>query len=480
MFRRAFSRSSLKVKETKMKKTLISTVVLGLILTAGVSASAEEVISPVASQTELTVRTSASSIRNPRVFSLANGSSLVTWQEQSSEGYFLKARTVSINNRLGAVQTINSGVAESLDSGQGVEDTVAINRNGKVFAVWATLGTRYGVPSQTVWGRTSVDGVTWSKPYEIIPGLSLTGDQSMCQEDPTNTPSCGYLRIQAAIDDKGRQAVLVADNIQSTGNRYRMKASSFLGKWGNFKTLTTTPEFRTSEILGLTSGFMVSATKYGSMSTNSVKTSYYSPKLESWTNTSTAIAISANTVITGHWVQRDTKNLTLAMASSNEVGGVSIRNYNVDTKTWSSDLISLQEQEPNIVYPDLRAAKVGADFVVMFTTYNQIDGSKEVRVSKVVGLTPTTTTIGTSADQIDLLYAGSSLSNNAVIAYNEIMNGAKLGGITESTLPTFIPNSATHSYLSAFIKTRADRVAGVGLKFGEGTTAVIFTQGYLR
>jgi hypothetical protein len=168
------------------------------------------------------------------------------------------------------------------------------------------------------------------------------------------------------------------------------------------------------------------------------------------------------------------------MASSNEVGGVSIRNYNVDTKTWSSDLISLQEQEPNIVYPDLRAAKVGADFVVMFTTYNQIDGSKEVRVSKVVGLTPTTTTIGTSADQIDLLYAGSSLSNNAVIAYNEIMNGAKLGGITESTLPTFIPNSATHSYLSAFIKTRADRVAGVGLKFGEGTTAVIFTQGYLR
>jgi hypothetical protein len=67
-----------------------------------------------------------------------------------------------------------------------------------------------------------------------------------------------------------------------------------------------------------------------------------------------------------------------------------------------------------------------------------------------------------------------------VIAYNEIMTGAKLGGITESTLPSYIPNSATHSYLSALIKTKADRVAGVGLKFGEGTTALIFMQGYLR
>jgi len=118
--------------------------------------------------------------------------------------------------------------------------------------------------------------------------------------------------------------------------------------------------------------------------------------------------------------------------------------------------------------------------VVMFKTFNRNTGSEEVRVSKVVGLVPTTTTVGTSADQIDLLYVGSSLSNNAVIAYNEIMTGAKLGGITESNLPTYIPNTATHSYLSALIKTRADRVAGVGLKWVEGTGALIFTQGYLR
>jgi hypothetical protein len=30
------------------------------------------------------------------------------------------------------------------------------------------------------------------------------------------------------------------------------------------------------------------------------------------------------------------------------------------------------------------------------------------------------------------------------------------------------------------IKTRADRVAGVGLKFTESNTALTFTQGYLR
>ncbi|MEI8231133.1 MAG: hypothetical protein WCG32_00980 [Actinomycetes bacterium] len=462
-----------------MKKSLVTAVLLGISLTLGVSAFADEVISPVSSQTEITVKTLAGSIRNPRVFSLANGSSLVTWLEENDEGYFLKARTVSINNKLGTLQTISSGVAQLLVSGDGVQDTVAINRNGKLFAVWVTLGTRHGVASQKIWGRTSVDGENWSKPFVVIPGLSLTGDPDMCMEDPTNSPSCGYLRLQAAIDDKGRQAVLVADSTQSNVDRYRMKATSFTGKWCNFKTLTPTPEIRGSEILGLTSGFMVSATKYGSMTTNAVKTSYYDPKTEAWTNTSTAIAISANTVITGHWVQRDRKNLTIAMASEILSGGVSMRNFNVDTKTWSSDLITIQEHEQHLVYQDVRAAKVGTDFVVLFNTYNQKDGSTEVRVSKVVGLVPTTVVVGTSTVQIDLLYAGSSLSNNAVIAYNE-GNGAKLGGITESPLPSYLPNSASNSYLSALIKTRTDRVVAVGLKFGQGTTSVIFTQGYLR
>ena len=464
----------------QMKKTLVTTVVLGILLIAGVSAHAEQVVSPISAQTEVTVRTITGTIRNPKVFSLANGSSMVTWQEESGKGYFQKARTVSINNKLGAVQTINSELAEYLDSGTGVQDSVSVNRNGKLFAVWVTLGTRYGVPSQKIWGRTSIDGENWSKPFVVIPGLSITGNQDMCYEDPSRTPGCGYIRVQAAIDDKGRQAVLVADNLASIGNRYRMKASSFVGKWCNFKTLTATPEMRGSEILGLTSGFAVSATRYSPSSTNSVRTSYYNPKLEAWGNTLTPIAISANTVIASHWVQRDIKNLTIAMASSNETGGVSMRNFNVDSNTWSSDLITIQEQEPDLVYQDVRAAKVGADFVVMFNTYNHNTGSKTALVSKVVGLVPTTTVIGTSVDQIDLLYVGSSFTNNAVIAYNEIMTGAKLGGITESNLPTYIPNSATHAYLSAFIKTRADRVAGVGLKFGEGTTALIFMQGYLR
>lgn len=463
-----------------MKKMLVTAVVLGTLLTADVSAHADEVISPISAQTEVSVRTITGTMRNPKVFSLANGSSLVTWQEESGKGYFQKARTVSINNKLGAVQTINPAVAEFLDAGIGLQDSVSVNRNGKLFAVWVTLGTRYGVPSQKIWGRTSSDGENWSKPFVVIPGLSITGNQDMCYEDLSRTPGCGYIRVQAAIDDKGRQAVLVADNLASTGTRYRMKASSFVGKWGNFKTLTATPAMRGSEIIGLTSGFAVSAARYNPSSTNSVRTSYYNPKLEAWGNTLTPIAISANTVITGHWVQRDMKNLTIAMASSNETGGVSMRNFNVDSSTWSSDLITIQEQEPDLVYPDLRAAKVGADLVVLFTTYNQITGSKTALVSKVTGLVPTTAVIGTSVDQIDLLYVGSSLTNNAVIAYNEIMTGAKLGGITESNLPTYIPNSATHAYLSSLIKTRADRVAGLGLKFTQSNTALIFTQGYLR
>jgi hypothetical protein len=116
----------------------------------------------------------------------------------------------------------------------------------------------------------------------------------------------------------------------------------------------------------------------------------------------------------------------------------------------------------------------------MTNVYDQGDGSTEVRVSNVVGLSATTSVVGTSNDQIDLLTVGSSLSGTPLVAFNHIMEGAKFGGITISTLPAFLPNTATHSYLSNLRITKSDRVIGVGLRFGVGTTAVTFTQGYLR
>jgi hypothetical protein len=462
-----------------MKKSLVVAVTLIFSFTFMMSAGAEEIVSPLTSQTEVTVKNLTGSIVNPKVFPLANGSSLVTWQEETSDGYLLKTRTVSASNKLGVIHTINVGKATFLNGSSGVEDTIAINRSGKLFAVWATPGIRYSVPSQTVWGRTSLDGSNWSKPFVVIPGLSVSGNSEMCETDPAETPRCGFLRLQAAIDDKGRLAVLVADNIQTTGPRYRMKTLSFLGKWCNFKTLNPVNELRASQILGLTSGFIASATKHNSSSTNSIKTSYYDPKAEAWTNTSTPISSSANTVLSSQWVQRDTKNLSIAMASSNS-GGVSVRNFNVDTKSWTSALTNIQDGEPNHVFQDIRAAKAGSSLVVMVNVYNQSDGTTEVRVSTVIGLAATTSVVGTSTDQVDLLAAGSSVGGTPLVAYNHIMEGAKFGGITISTLPTFLPNSATHSYLSALRITKSDKVLGVGLKFGAGTTAVIFTQGYVR
>lgn len=463
-----------------MKKIIVGVLTLITAFAYGSPTVAVGDVSPLKSQTEVTVKSLAGSIRNPKVFPLANGSSLVTWIEDGADGYFLRARTVTATNKLGAIQTINSEKAAFLDRTEGVQETIAVNRSGQLFAVWATLGTRFSVPSQKIWGRTSLDGSSWSKPFVVIPGLSVTGDQQMCMMEPAFTPRCGYIKLQAAIDDKGRLAVLVADNLETTGTRYRMKARSFAGKWCNFKTLSPVPDARTSEIVGLTSGFVVSATRYGGNSTNSVKTSYYDPKAEAWTSTLTPIVTSANTAFKSHWVQRDLKNLTLVMANTSTGGGLSMRNFNVDSKTWTSNLITLQDGEPNRVVQDLSTAKVGGSLVVMFNVYDQSAGGFEVRVAKVVGVTPTISAIGTSAEQVDLLYVGSSLTSNAVIAYSHIMEGTKLGGINSSTLPTFIPNTATHSHLSAMAKTKSDKVLAAGLKFGETTTSVIFTQGFVR
>lgn len=463
-----------------MKKSIVAALILATTFVFSFPALAVDTVSPLESQKSVTVRTVADTVNNPRVFALANGSSLVTWQEESEGGYYLRARTISATNRLGSIRTINSEKAVAISQGAGVQDSVSINRNGKLFAVWVTQSLRYGVQSQRVWGRTSVDGINWSKPYIVISALSVYGDFDTCVQDPTNTPRCGYLRIQTAIDDKGRQAVLVADNLETTGTRYRMKATNFVGEWSSFKTLSPVPELRTSEILGLTSGFIVSATKYSGIGTNYVKVSYYSPKVEAWTNTLTAIASYTNTVFTSHWVQRDTKNLTIAIASSSDLGGVTMRNFNVDSKSWTSNLISVQAGAPDHVVQDIKAAKDGSNFIVIFNVYNQTNGITEVRVAKVVGVTPTTTVVGTSSDQINLLYAGATQNYKGVVAYNHILEGAKLGGITASTAPIFLPNSATNSYLSALIKTKSDKVAAVGLKYGSGTTTIVFTQGYRR
>ena len=462
-----------------MKKIIVSGLTLITAFAFVSPAVATGDVSPINSQTEITVKSLSGSIRNPKVFPLANGSSLVSWLEDGADGYFLRARTVSATNKLGIIQTINSEKAAFLDRTEGVQETIAINRSGQLFAVWATLGTRYNVPSQKIWGRTSLDGSNWSKPFVVIPGLSVTGDPDMCMMEAAFTPRCGFIKLQAAIDDKGRLAVLVADNLETTGTRYRMKTRSFTGKWCNFKTLSPVRETRTSEIVGLTSGFVASATRYGG-TTNSVKTSYYDPKAEAWTSTSTPVVTSANVVFTSHWVQRDTKNLTLALANTSTAGALSMRNFNVDSKTWTTDLITLHAGEPEHVIQDLRAAKVGANLVVLYNVYGQSAHISAARVAKVIGTTATTSELGTSIDQIDALYVGSSMSSNPVVAYNHIMEGTKLGGITGLTLPSFLPNTATHSYLSAMAKTRSDKILAVGLNFGEGTTSVVFTQGFVK
>ena len=462
-----------------MKKIITVTLTLASLFAMTDVALATDPVSPLRSPAEITVATLTGNLNNPKVFPLANGSSLVTWQEVSSAGYFLKARTVSATNKLSSIQTINPLIAIPLDSRRGTRDTISINRYGQIFAVWVTQGLRYGVTSQKVWGRTSLDGITWTKPFVVIAGLTVSGDSRMCEMDPSHFVGCGYIRLKSAIDDKGRLAVLVADNLSPIGKRYRMKARSFLGIWSNFKTLTPTPEMRSSEIVGLTSGFAVSADKYNPSGNNSVKVSYYNPKSEAWTNTATAIVLTENTVIESHWVQRDTKNLSLAISASSNVG-LFMRNFNVDSQSWSSDLITLQGFEENRFVTELKAAKVGADLVLLFNSYNQADGSNEIRVAKVSGLTPTISVAATNPTEINLLYVGSTLSNHVVLAFNDLSLGTKFGGVTPETIPTFLPNTAANSNLTFLTKTRSDLVLGVGLGSVDANTKLILIKGYVK
>lgn len=460
-----------------MKKILIVTIAIASLL-SNTNVGFAAAPSPLSSQTEVIVNSSTGNVRNAKVFPLANGSSLVTWQEEVGSTYWLKARTVSATNQLGIIQTINNKEAVSLDQGEGVADAVSSNKAGKIFATWITQGMRYGVQSQKVWGRTSTNGITWSKPFVVVSGLTVSGNAMRC-EDLSDFPGCGYTRLQSAIDDKSRMAVLTLDP-NDEGKRFRMKATNLSGVWFNYKTLGTFNSTRGSEIVGLTSGFAVSAANYTSGTKCSTKASFFDPKTQLWTTTLTPQAIGVNTVINSHWVQRDSRTLTIALASSSEANGVAIRNFDMLTKKWSSRLIRIQTSEENKTFQDIRAAKVGSSIVLMYNVYDQLAGSNEVRVAKVTGSSPTFTVIGTSPYQIDLLFAGSTAANKPVLAFNFIDEGVRLGGITETTLPTAIPNSATHGYLSEMVKTKADLVQAVGLQWLEGSTNIVLVKGYVN
>ncbi len=456
-----------------MKKILVIVVSITAALTmVGPAIAADE---PLRSKSEVTVASIGKEVRNPTVFQLANNNTLVTWQEVSGDKYYLKARTVSPTKALGTIQTINSEAAIQLQSGEGTERTVVIGSSGKVFATWITQGLRFGVQSQKVWGRTTTDGVNWSKPFVIVAGLTVSGDAMMCEEDPTRVTNCGYSSVQSAVDGKGRLAVMTLDNYESTGIRYRVKATNLSGVWATFRTLAEVPDTRASELVGLASGFAANATSYASSANSAVRTKIYDAKSEAWSKTFTAISTSQNDVYRAHWIQRDSKNLTLAIAA--EAGGINIRNFNLTNLNWSANLVQIQGPVAEHVYQNLVAAKVGSDLVLIYQEYDRDAGSTVIKAAKIVGSTPTTTLLQSGADNPVLLYVGASSTNSALVAFNLGTAGTKLGGINEGSLPETISANFGSSAIMTLTKTSADQVLALGLIYEESKTTIALLRG---
>ena len=440
---------------------------------------------------ETTVATSSSEIRDPQVFPLAKGNSLVSWVEEKNSTFYLRAKAVSASNKVGKIISINSSPAFS-PSIEHALPRISVNAKGQFFAVWIVQATKNRVTTQQIIGRTSVDGTNWSKEFTIVKPIKITGGLD-CVEEPERFTGCGFTSLNAALDNSGRYAVLFTSkptkNNSAGATFYSVAATDMTAVWPTPKNIGYSDQLRDHEITGLVSGFAVNYTIYGF----GISMAYLDPKTNKWTSLN-ALSSTYNTNYHSHWVQRDASKLSLVMSAEIGVGaeyqanGIVVRNFNLKTKKWAGPGVTAQQNlihDPPgaptvaVVFQNVTATKAGNTLLIAYTIYDSTDQSFEVKVISQNGISGSFTqaSIASSGAQIDPLYVGVNQEKDPLFAYTS--GGTFLGVLREGELPAPIINSASNQNLLDLTITSSNKVYGVGVNYG-AKNKLILVVGQLR
>jgi len=461
-----------------MKKLVAITAVLLAGLVSAVPAQAIE--SAISGEKQIKVASMVNvNLRNPKVMPLPKGSSLITWlEEKPNVGYFIKTRTVSSTNKLGKVFTLNSSAAYTDMSLDNLPQVVT-NGKGQFFATWIVSYVTDGVTYEKIVGRSSNDGINWTKIKTVVEPLAVTGGRNCMGE--AEQPNCGYVYFRSAIDGKGKMAVLVAHTTDRSSMNYFATTSSNISSWPTPEEVINMRYNFWVSIDGLRSGFALHYPEYVSGTSCRYLLRYFDSAAGSWGNTLVASSADFNTVIFGKVIQRSADTLSVVMTPQ-EGAGILVKNFSLSSKNFTDFEVVAKEPVTDVVYQTVSVAARGTKMAIGYTTYDRTNHTTSARLIVQSGVEGgfTETQLERGVDQVYPLYIGVSKAGYPFFAYMQYTRGTHLTTLKGSSQAKVLNNKANVGYLSSMYVSATDQLYAVGMKGDGGTYSIYLTRGKLK
>jgi hypothetical protein len=410
-------------------------------------------------------------------FSLSGGRTLVAWAEAGkSNALWFRTRIMNSKDKFGKVIQLNKAAAFSALYQETAPKIVA-NKKGMLFAAWIKRTKKGSTVTDQIIGRTSTNGTTWSKEFAATKPLKVTGTRC----DDFDSPNCGYLRHEIAIDESGRLAVLVGSSSARFKVDFRVSATRTSSKWPTPKSLGTVREQRATEIVGLSSGFAVSYTDYTGKSC-ATRVALFNAKTSKWSATMTAQNIPVNTVVYSKWVQRDSNTLSIITNSEIEQGGIGIRDYSLKTRKWLAPTKNLAPSEESVVFQNLQVGTKGTSVAIGYTTYNQVSGMTQHRMILLSSKTAAAQNIFFEEGQVggNPRLAGFRKSGLAFAIFNQHSSSTILTQFSPAFEPWTISGAKENSYFLSIAVTPDDVLLGTEITGPDGNLSLTLIKGKLN
>jgi hypothetical protein len=426
---------------------------------------------------KITVARITGNVGAAQTIPLPGDRNLVAWSEEVKSGSFwFRTRLLSSKDKFGRAITLNKSMAHSPFFNDTAPKVVA-NKKGRLFAAWIKRTKKNSVVTDQVIGRTSSNGTTWSKEFAVTKPLRVTATNC----DDFSAANCGYSDFKIAIDESGRLAILLGSSSAARKIDFRVAATKNSAKWPTLKFLGSVRDQRTSEVVGLVSGFAVSYMDYTGESCAS-RVALFNPKTSKWSSTLTAQNIPVNTVVYSSWVQRDSNTLSLVLNSEITQGGIGIRDYNLKTNKWIGATRTLVPSEESVVFQRFEVATKGTAVIIAYTTYNQTSGLTQNRMISLRSKTasPQSFVFDPTQDQAFPTFAGYRKSGIGIAVFGQLGNPPVLNQFTPAAAPMPIPGVTANPYFADISISAKDVLYALELHGPDGKLSLTLVKGKLN
>lgn len=459
-----------------MQKPAISALI-GL-LAFGLATPAQAIDSALTDPVQIqVVHLTNTNVYNASVLAMPDSASMVSWLDSYTTNN-LRARTISSSNELGRIITLNTTPAYVGMSMQNAPKVVG-NSSGQLLAIWVASYVEKNVEYQKVLGRTSNNGSKWSKTFLIAKPTPVTGGRRC--EDDMGMAGCGYSRIYAAVDGKGKYSVAVASSSRDNLTDYKVTTASTTNSWTALKKIGSVSDPRQVELVGLRSGFMFGYTNYVGGTSCSFIVSYFNPVKKLWGAALKAQSIADNTVIEGKIVQRDAKTVSIVTIPE-LLGGIQVRNFNLVTRKFTDFAVIAKPAETEVVYQTVSAASRGSNLVIGYVSYDRNISEGAANLMVQTGITGgfTSNVLETSRSQINPLAVGFNNAGSAYFSYMQNVVGSHLTVLKGSNSPMTLNSPSDVGYSVGMLVGKTDLVSLLTLQGNAGTYDIYLTKGLMK